>query len=304
MTDLAAPSAVRKLMERHGFHCRKSMGQNFLADANIVDKIISSAMLDKSDTVVEIGPGLGVITRAAAGRAGSVVSFELDRNLLPILKETLQGLDNVHVVAGDAMEVDIDKAVISCTGHKGPYKLIANLPYYITTPLIMHLIKSRFNISLFVIMVQQEVAERMAAPPGGKDYGALSVAVQFYTEVALLFRVPRTVFMPRPEVDSAVVRLAMRSKPAVDVPDEELFFRIVRGAFGQRRKTLLNALSSALDCLTRDNIKKILEGAGIDPGRRGETLSLAEFAQVTRQVHACTGTAGHSPALGGGGFDI
>lgn len=303
MTDLFAPSAVRRLMERHGFRCRKSMGQNFLADANIVDKIISSAILDKSDTVVEIGPGLGVITRAAAGRAGSVVSFELDRNLLPILKETLQGLDNVHVVAGDAMEVDIDKAVISRTGNNGPYKLIANLPYYITTPLIMHLIKRRFNISLFVIMVQQEVAERMAAPPGGKEYGALSVAVQFYTEVALLFRVPRTVFMPRPEVDSAVVRLAARSKPAVDVPDEDLFFRIVRGAFGQRRKTLLNALSSALDCFTRDNIKKLLEDSGIDPGRRGETLSLTEFAEITRQVYACSG-ASASPALGRGGADI
>lgn len=303
MTDLFAPSAVRKLMERHGFHCRKSMGQNFLADANIVDKIISSAILDKSDTVVEIGPGMGVITRAAAGRAGSVVSFELDRNLLPILKETLQGLENVHVVAGDAMEVDIDKAVISRTGNNGPYKLIANLPYYITTPLIMHLIKRRFNISLFIIMVQQEVAERMAALPGGKEYGALSVAVQFYTEVALLFRVPRTVFMPRPEVDSAVVRLAARSKPAVDVPDEDLFFRIVRGAFGQRRKTLLNALSSALDCFTRDNIKKMLEDSGIDPGRRGETLSLTEFAEITRQVHACS-DASASPALGEGGAHI
>lgn len=284
MTDPAAPSAVRKLMERYNFRCRKSMGQNFLVDANIVNKIISSAMLDKTDTVVEIGPGLGVITRAAAARAGRVVSLELDRNLLPILEDTLQGLDNVHVVVGDAMEADLDGAVFSRTGYSGPYKLIANLPYYITTPLIMRLLKSDFKISLYVIMVQQEVAERMAALPGGKEYGALSVAVQYYTEARYLFRVPGTVFIPRPEVDSAVVRLVRRDKPAVEVPDEELFFKIVRRSFGQRRKTVLNALGTAFENISREKMKELLLSAGIDPGRRGETLGLPEFASIAREI--------------------
>ncbi|MCL6610414.1 MAG: 16S rRNA (adenine(1518)-N(6)/adenine(1519)-N(6))-dimethyltransferase RsmA [Peptococcaceae bacterium] len=286
MTDLAAPSAVRKLMERHGFHCRKSLGQNFLVDANIVNKIISSAALDGEDTVVEIGPGLGVITRAAAMRAKKVVSLELDRGLKPVLEETLQGLDNVHVIFGDAMETDLDGIVGACTGHRGPYKLIANLPYYITTPLIMRLLRSGFNISLFVIMVQQEVAERIAALPGGKEYGSLSVAVQYYTEAGYLFRVPRTVFIPRPEVDSAVVRLARRSKPAAEVRDEELFFKIVRGSFGQRRKTILNALGTAFDHIPREKLRKLLMAAGIDPGRRGETLGLAEFAAIAGEMHS------------------
>lgn len=287
MTDPAAPSAVRKLMEKYNFRCRKSMGQNFLVDANIVNKIISSAMLDKTDTVVEIGPGLGVITRAAALEAGNVVSLELDRDLLPILEDTLQGLDNVYIVAGDAMEADLDGAVSSRTGHSGTYKLIANLPYYITTPLIMRLLKGQFKISLYIIMVQQEVAERMAALPGGKEYGALSVAVQYYTEARYLFRVPRTVFIPRPEVDSAVVRLVRRSKPAVEVPDESLFFKIVRGSFGQRRKTILNALGAAFSNIPREKLKELLLAAGIDPGRRGETLGLTEFAEITREIYRC-----------------
>ncbi len=285
MIDPAAPSAVMELMERHGFRCRRSKGQNFLVDANIVNKIISAADLDKSDTVVEIGPGMGVITRAAALRAGKVVALELDGALLPVLEETLKGLDNVRVVIGDAVEADLDSAVLGLAGHAGRYKLIANLPYYITTPLIMRLLKSRFNISLYVVMVQQEVAERMAALPGGRDYGALSVAVQYYTRVRYLFRVPRTVFIPRPEVDSAVVLLARRDGPAVKVPDEELFFKVVRGAFGQRRKTLLNALGAVFEGMGREKLKNMLLNAGIDPGRRGETLGLDEFARITGEIY-------------------
>lgn len=285
MIDLTAPSAVKNLMKKHNFRCRKSMGQNFLADANIVNRIISSASVEKDDVVVEIGPGLGVITQVAAVRAKSVIALELDRSLPPILEETLQGLDNVHVVTGDAMETNFDDMVESIVGHGEQYKIIANLPYYITTPLIMHLIKSRFNMSLCVVMVQQEVAERMAALPGGKDYGALSVAVQYHTEVQYLFKVPRTVFIPKPEVDSAVVMLATRPGPPVETPDEELFFKIVRGSFGQRRKTLLNALGAAFSDIPREKLKGLLQNAGIDPLRRGETLNLEEFACIAREIH-------------------
>lgn len=301
MTELSAPSAVRELMERHGFRCRKSLGQNFLADANIVNKIAASAMLNKDDTVLEIGPGLGVITRAAAAAAGGVVALELDRGLLPLLEETLGGLENVRVVSGDAMEEDLDSAVRNFTGSPGPYKVIANLPYYITTPLIMRLLKGGFNISLLVVMVQQEVAGRIAARPGGKEYGALSVAVQFYTEVRYLFRVPRTVFIPRPEVDSAVVRLVRRDRPAVEVPDQELFFRVVRGAFGQRRKTLLNSLGAAFSHISRVQLKEILESSGVDPGLRGESLGLPEFAEITRRLHSIDGPGGCRPPGGGEG---
>ncbi|MFZ5632192.1 MAG: 16S rRNA (adenine(1518)-N(6)/adenine(1519)-N(6))-dimethyltransferase RsmA [Bacillota bacterium] len=286
MSYLTSPSAVRKLLESYNFRCRKSMGQNFLVDANIVNKIISSALLDEDDTVVEIGPGLGVITRAAAMKAKGVVALELDRGLLPILEDTLKDLSNVSIVAGDAMEADLDAVVSSArAGYSGPYKLIANLPYYITTPLIMRLLTGGFNISLCVIMVQQEVAERIAALPGGKEYGALSVAVQYYTEARCLFRVPATVFYPRPEVDSAVVRLLRRPKPAVGVPDEDLFFKVVRGSFGQRRKTLLNALGKVFNNIPREKLGKLLQAAGIDPGRRGETLSLTEFARITREIY-------------------
>jgi 16S rRNA (adenine1518-N6/adenine1519-N6)-dimethyltransferase len=285
MTDIWAPSAVRELMGRYGLRCRKRLGQNFLADANIINKIVASASLKRDDVVVEIGPGLGVITRAAAAEAGLVVSVELDTALLPALQETLQGFDNIHIVSGDAMETDFDGLVQAEAGSRRPYKLIANLPYYITTPLIMRLLMSRFNISLLVIMVQNEVAERIAARPGGKEYGALSVAVQYFTEPRYLFKVPRTVFIPRPDVDSAVILLSRREKPPVQVSDEELFFRVVRGSFGQRRKMLLNSLEAAFPVIARERMKDLLLEAGIDPSRRGETLGLEEFAAITAAIH-------------------
>ena len=284
MTDVAAPSAVKELMGKYHLRCRKRLGQNFLVDANIVNKIVSSASLERDDVVVEIGPGLGVITRAAAAGARLVVSVELDRALLPALEETLQGFDNIHIVAGDAMDTDFD-SLVQAAGFRGPYKIIANLPYYITTPLIMRLLLNRFNISLFVIMVQNEVAQRITALPGGKEYGSLSVAVQYFTEARYLFKVPGTVFIPRPDVDSAVILLSRRERPPVEVPDEDLFFRVVRGAFGQRRKILLNSLAATFDSIPRERMKDLLQGSGIDPGRRGETLGLREFADVTAAIH-------------------
>lgn len=286
MVQRATPSSVKSVLEKYNLHLRKALGQNFLVDANIVHKIVTAARLEKNDLVFEIGPGTGVLTGALSRQAGRVVALELDRALLPVLTETLAGLNNVSVLHKDAMQADLDElaaaAAPDATGR--PYKLVANLPYYITTPLIIRLLQKRFNISEMVIMVQLEVAARMAAAPGGKDYGALSVAVQYYTDPEMLFRVPRTVFLPRPEVDSAVVRLVKRSVPAVDVPDEELFFALVRGAFGQRRKTAGNALagSGVMPGWPRSQWETALSVAGIESGRRGETLSLAEFAALCR----------------------
>lgn len=284
--ELTAPSMVKGLMNKYNFRCRKSLGQNFLVDANIVNKIVDEARIAQSDTVIEIGPGLGVLTRAAALKAGKVLAVEVDKSLLPILGETLSDLGNVQLVQGDALEIDFDRlAQQNGAGARDKFKLLANLPYYITTPLLMHILNGKYNFSLMVIMIQQEVAERLKAAPGGKDYGSLTVAIRYHTEVEYLFRVPRTVFIPRPEVDSAVVRLIKRDRPAVNVPDQALFFRVVRGAFGQRRKTLLNAMGGAFGELGRGDLEDVLNAAGVSPGRRGETLSLEEFAAVSSKLH-------------------
>lgn len=287
MSDLTSPSEIRTIMRRYNFRTRKSLGQNFLADGNIVKKIASAAQIASGDLVVEIGPGLGTLTRELAAGAQRVVCVEVDEALLPILRETLDDLDNVSLIHGDAMKVDFDRIAASASeglwGHGAKkYKLAANLPYYITTPLLMRLLTENFNLDLLVIMIQLEVAARLTASPGSKDYGALSVAVQYYTVPELVFRVPASVFIPRPEVDSAVVRLTRRDKPAVAIPDEKLFFKLVKGAFGQRRKTLLNALSGAGLGLNKSVWEEVLRDAGIDPVRRGETLSLEEFAALTR----------------------
>jgi len=286
VADLASLSVVRTILDKYKFHFRRAWGQNFLVDGNIVRKIVQAAGLCADDLVVEIGPGIGTLTAALAARAGRVVAVELDRALLPVLRETMSGLDNVSVIAGDAMRVDLDRLVSDTVSgaSERPYKLVANLPYYITTPLLMRLLQQKYRIGLMVVMVQQEVAARLTAAPGGKDYGALSVAVQYYTEPEVLFRVPRTVFYPRPEVDSAVVRLKKRFAPPVNIPDEELFFALVRGAFGQRRKTAANALAggAALPGWSRGDWEQALAAAGIDPRRRGETLGLEEFAALAR----------------------
>ncbi|MCL6634387.1 MAG: 16S rRNA (adenine(1518)-N(6)/adenine(1519)-N(6))-dimethyltransferase RsmA [Peptococcaceae bacterium] len=285
MPEITSPAAVRAVMERYGISCRKSLGQNFLIDQNIVKKIVAAADLTSEDLVVEIGPGLGALTGQAARSAGRVLAVELDRGLMPALAEILAGAGNVEVMQGDALEIDFDRVVAEKTGGAyGPggkkYKLLANLPYCITSPLLMHLLLGRYNISLMVVMVQLEVAARLAAAPGTREYGALSVAVQYFTEPKTLFRVPGTVFFPPPGVDSAVVRLLIRPAPAVAVEDEEIFFKVVRSAFGRRRKTLLNALAGSGLGPGRETWLSILDRAGIDPGRRGETLTLAEFASI------------------------
>lgn len=291
MADLASVASVRAILSRYGFHRRKSLGQNFLVDAGIIQKIVDTVELALTDVVVEIGPGLGALTRQIAGRAGLALAVEIDRNLLPILAETLSEFSNVKIIQGDALKVDFDHLVATGTagefGRGGrPYKLVANLPYYITSPILTRLVLERFNISVMVVMVQQEVAARLTAAPGSKIYGSLSVLIQYFTEPEIVLKVPRTVFHPLPEVDSAVVRLRVRPEPAVKVQDEALFFKVVRSAFGQRRKTILNALNGAVAGISKAEWVIILERAGIDPGRRGETLSLAEFAAVADSIKA------------------
>ncbi len=287
--QMRSPAAIRNLMQSHGISCRKSLGQNFLIDNNIISKIIASAELTGSDLVVEIGPGLGALTTEIARKAFKAVVVEVDRGLLAALSEILKGLQNVEMVLGDALKMDFDRLVAESTcgeygGAGKKYKLLANLPYYITSPVLMHLLLGRFNISLIVIMVQSEVAERLAAAPGSKVYGSLSLAVQYFTKPEILFRVPRTVFYPRPGVDSAVVRLMVRSEPAVLVRDQEMLFSVIRSAFGKRRKTLLNSLTGCAPGIDRKTCLNSLKKAGIDPERRAETLSLEEFASLADSI--------------------
>jgi len=283
---------VTKIFTQYGFRCRKKWGQNFLVDDNIVRKIIAAAGLSPADVVVEIGAGAGALTRALAQKAGLVIAIEIDERLLPVLNETLKNYDNVEVILADALRLDFDllvkeKATARKSGQQPfPYKVVANIPYAITTPLLLHLLEGKFDFCFLLIMIQQEVARRLVAGPGDADYGALSIVGQYYTEPKILFRVPRTVFYPRPKVDSAVVCLQRRKKPAVEVPDEDLFFNLVRSAFGQRRKTILNALAGSRRApgLTREAWPGVLRAAGIDPGRRGESLGIGEFAALAGQV--------------------
>ncbi|MEG6617143.1 16S rRNA (adenine(1518)-N(6)/adenine(1519)-N(6))-dimethyltransferase RsmA [Peptococcaceae bacterium 1198_IL3148] len=289
MKDLSSPAKVREILARHNFSTRKALGQNFLIDGNIINKIVQAAEVTANDLVVEIGTGIGVLTSALAEKASQVVAVEIDQKLKPILTETLGDYHNTAVVFADAMEVDFDQLVAEkSAGRYGSkaqsYKLVANLPYYITTPLIMHMLTNRFNLNRLVLMTQKEVAQRMVAKPGHKDYGALTVAVQYYTEADIAFKVPKTVFHPKPEVDSAVICLKVREKPAVKVLNEKLFFNVMRAAFGMRRKTLLNALTGSTLNIGKEQWTNILHKISIDPKRRGETLSIEEFALIANEL--------------------
>lgn len=266
-----------------GVKPKKGLGQNFLINPGITKKVVTAAALTGADTVVEIGPGMGVLTEELAKAAGKVVAVEIDRTLIGILRKAFSEFQNVLFVEGDALDVDFD-ALVAAAGGSFPYKVVANLPYYITTPLLIRLISGSLKTRLLVLMVQKEVALRLLAEPGTKEYGSLSVLVAYKTRPELITMVSRGSFFPAPEVDSAVVRLEIRSSPPVTVPDEELLFRVVRAAFGQRRKTLLNSLSGSGIGLSREAWKAALAHAGIDPGRRGETLNLAEFGAVTRSL--------------------
>lgn len=279
---LSSHSATMDLVKKHGFKFTKSLGQNFLIDDNIVDKIVAGAGIGPGDKIIEVGPGIGTLTREMASRAETLMAVEIDKNLIPILADTLGDYDNVKIVNEDIIKANIRGLIDENLGG-GPVKLVANLPYYITTPIIMRFLEENINVTDIVVMVQKEVAERMNAQPGGKDFGALSVAVQYYCDTEIVAKVPRHLFVPQPNVDSIVIALRIRPERKYKVDDEDLYFKVVKAAFGQRRKTLLNSISS-MGNLSKDQVKEALEEAGIDPKRRGETLSLDEFAILSNVI--------------------
>lgn len=278
---IASPAVTNHILHRFKLRADKKLGQNFLIDEDIVRRIVAAAELTADDTVLEVGPGIGTLTQGLAESGARVVAVELDKRLLPVLDTTLAGYDNVRIVNGDILQVDIMREVDA-----PEFKVCANLPYYITTPIIFALLEKRLPMERLVAMVQKEVAERMAAQPGGKDYGALSVAIQYYTEPEIAFIVPPSSFIPAPAVDSAVIVCKRRRQPPVEVCDEALFFRVVKAAFSLRRKMLSNSLKNM--GVTGEQAGRWLELAGIDGKRRAETLSLEEFARLTNTfARAC-----------------
>jgi len=283
--NLASGKTLKALMAAHGIRPQHRLGQNFLIDESVLAQIADATNAGPDDLVLEIGPGLGSLTQPLAARAGRVVAIELDQNLVKILGQTLQPFyPNLEIIHGNAASIDLHEVLASRLAPGQRAKAAANLPYYITTPLVLRLIETGLPLESLVVMVQLEVADRMISPPGSKEYGALSVAVQYYTEPRIVRKVSRGAFLPPPDVDSAVVAMKMRQEPPVDAP-RDLFFRVVKAAFGQRRKTLANALMAGLS-MDRDTVTQVLARAEIDPTRRGETLSLEEFARVARNINA------------------
>lgn len=284
--QLYAPSTIKKIKEKYGFRLTKSLGQNFLTDKNIIDKIIGGSEITGDDLVIEIGPGIGVITYEASQVARRVIAVEIDGNLIPILQETLSERDNIQVINADILKTDVNRIIEEARAAdpeiKG-VKIIGNLPYYITTPIIMTLLEEGVAADGITVMMQKEVADRIKAAPGTKAYGALSVAVQYYCEVENVANVPKEVFVPQPKVDSTVLNLKIRKSAAVEVKDRDLFFAVVKAGFGQRRKTLSNSLMGVKN-ITREMVFEALEAAGIDSSRRAETLNLEEFAELSNQV--------------------
>ncbi len=275
------PSELKQVIEMHGFSFSKSLGQNFLIDKNVLDSIVVGSGVDKNSSALEIGPGAGVLTRELAQQAKSVVAVEIDKSLLPLLSHTLGEFDNVTVINNDVLKVDL-KSLISENFGSTPVHVVANLPYYITTPIIMKFLEEEIPVKSLTVMVQKEVADRMAAAPGSKDYGALSAAVQFYTVPKIITKAEPHCFMPQPKVASTVIRLEVAEKPTVDVQDKKKMFAIIKSAFGQRRKTLLNALSkSPYINIGKNSVQKALEDMGLDINIRGEKLSLEQFARLS-----------------------
>lgn len=281
---LTSPSTITYIQKKYGFKFSKSLGQNFIVNEGIIEDILDGAEIGEDDVILEVGPGIGVLTEAMAQRAEKVVAIELDDSLLPVLDEMLEHCDNVKVIHGDVLKVDLKKIIEEEFGGRKP-KVVANLPYYVTTPIIMRFLEEHIPVTDLVVMIQKEVAQRMMADPNSKVYGALSVAVQYYSDPFITVNVPLHVFIPQPKVDSAVIRLSIKENPPVELKDHKLFFGIVKDAFGKRRKTLLNSLSSGLLQLNKEMVNQALINADIDPKRRAETLSIEEFASLANAFY-------------------
>ena len=281
MANLGIPGNTIEILQKYNFNIQKKFGQNFLIDTHVLEKILSAAEITGEDCVLEIGPGIGTMTQYLAENAREVVAVEIDRNLIPILEETLSGYSNVSVINADILKLDMGKVVEERNGGK-PVKVVANLPYYITTPIIMRLFESNVPLKSITVMVQKEVADRMQVGPGTKDYGALSLAVQYYAKPEIVANVPPNCFIPRPNVGSAVIRLTRHETPPVRVRDEKKMFSLVRASFNQRRKTLVNGLCNASDLhLSRERVAGALEEMKLPPAIRGEALTLEQFAELS-----------------------
>ncbi|OIJ17558.1 16S rRNA (adenine(1518)-N(6)/adenine(1519)-N(6))-dimethyltransferase [Anaerobacillus alkalilacustris] len=283
--DIATPNRTKDILKKYGFTFKKSLGQNFLIDTNILNNIVDCADLENESGAIEIGPGIGALTEQIAKRCEKVVAFEIDQRLLPILKETLSAYPHVTVVHSDVLEADIHKVIRENFKENQDLMVVANLPYYVTTPILLKLLEEKLPIRGIVVMIQKEVAERIAAKPGTKDYGSLSIAAQYYAEARTEMIVPKTVFVPQPNVDSAVLKLTLRNEPPVKLKDEGFFFKLIRASFAQRRKTLMNNLTNNLYTKNeREKLEKVLQECEIDPTRRGETLSMEEFALLANAL--------------------
>ena len=281
MATLGNPQNTIAVLQKYNFNFQKKYGQNFLIDTHVLDKIIAAAGITKEDFVLEIGPGIGTMTQYLCERAREVTAVEIDKELIPVLEDTLSPYDNVEVLNQDILKVDINRIAQEKNGGR-PIKVVANLPYYITTPIIMGLFESQVPIDSITVMVQKEVADRMQVGPGTKDYGALSLAVQYYAKPEIVANVPPNCFMPRPKVGSAVIRLTRHKEPPVQVKDEKLMFQIIRASFNQRRKTLANGLNNAGGFhLSKEAIIKAIEELGVSPSIRGEALTLEQFARLS-----------------------
>ncbi len=281
--DIATPVRTQEILKKYGFSFKKSLGQNFLIDPNILRNIVGHADLTKDSAAIEVGPGIGALTEHLARQAGKVVSFEIDQRLLPVLEDTLSPYDNVEIIHSDVLKANVKEVIDTQLAGYEDIMVVANLPYYVTTPILMKLLMEGLPLRGMVVMMQKEVADRISAKPGTKAYGSLSIAVQYYMQAEIAMIVPKTVFMPQPNVDSAVLRLIRHDAPPVQVKDEDFFFTVTKAAFAQRRKTLLNNLQSQLPNgkARKEEILVALEEAGIEPTRRGETLSIEEFGKLS-----------------------